>query len=152
MPETWSSPVLVDRDDDDCLALKQQLEQYAQDAGLLTKTRAKAGEKFKVTNRIVIEELESWFFGDWTAVKTAYPRVPGTIPAKASYRNPDDIQGGTWEALERILKRAGYFSGGLRKAECARQVARCMDIDQNRSLSFNKFYGAVHSIVAGAMA
>ncbi|WP_319576565.1 DUF4276 family protein [uncultured Desulfobacter sp.] len=152
MPETWSILVLVDRDDDDCMILKQQLEQYAQEAGLLTKTRARAGERFKVTNRIVIEELESWYFGDWTAVKTAYPRVSGTIPEKAPYRNPDDIQGGTWEALERILNRAGYFSGGLRKADCARQVARYMNIDQNRSLSFNRFYGAVQSIVSGAMA
>ncbi|HRF91475.1 MAG TPA: DUF4276 family protein, partial [Desulfobacter postgatei] len=75
MPETWSILVLVDRDDDDCMILKQQLEQYAKDTGLLTRSCARAGENFKVTNRIVIEELEAWYFGDWAAVKTAYPRV-----------------------------------------------------------------------------
>jgi hypothetical protein len=39
---------------------------------------------------------------------------------KGSYRDPDGVLGGTWEALERILKRAGYFKTGLRKMECAR--------------------------------
>ncbi len=112
MPDTWSILVLVDRDDDDCMILKQQLEQYARDAGFLTRSCARAGENFKVTNRIVIEELESWYFGDWAAVKTAYPKVPKNIPGKATYRDPDNIQGGTWEALERILKRAGLFCRG----------------------------------------
>jgi hypothetical protein len=152
LPENWSILVLVDRDNDDCQKLKAQLEAHAAGAGLMTKTQAGASHRFKVTNRIVIEELESWYFGDWQAVKKAFPKVPETIPEKAPFRNPDAIKGGTWEAFERILKRAGYFSTGLRKTECARQIARYMDVTQNRSHSFRVFNHAVNHIMAGGRA
>jgi hypothetical protein len=148
MPETWAIFVLVDRDNDDCVALKQQLENDAKEAGFLTKSNAQSGSQFKVANRIVIEELESWFFGDWQAVKDAYPKVPKTIPKKSPYRDPDAITGGTWESLERVFKRAGYFSTGLRKAECARQIAPHMKPERNQSRSFNAFCEAINSALA----
>ncbi|PKK87959.1 MAG: hypothetical protein CVV64_20855 [Candidatus Wallbacteria bacterium HGW-Wallbacteria-1] len=147
IPEAWSIIVLVDRDDDNCIELKQQLEIHAHSAGLITRSSSSEGRKFEVINRIVIEELEAWFFGDWNAVRTAYPRVPATIPKQAKYRNPDAIKGGTWEALERILQRAGYFSTGLRKSECAREIAQHMDIHHNTSHSFSMFKNAIESIL-----
>ena len=112
--------VLVDRDDDDCMVLKRYMNKVAADSGLLSKSMAGRGMVFQVVNRIAIEELEAWFFGDWKAVRAAFPRVPATLPNKAGFRDPDAILGGTWEALERVLKRAGYFKTGLRKMECAR--------------------------------
>jgi hypothetical protein len=84
----------------------------------------------------VIEELEAWYFGDWEAVRRAYPKVDATIPAQAKYRDPDAIKGGTWEALERALKKAGYFKSGLRKVELARAVAEHMEPGRNTSHSF----------------
>ncbi|MHB1280511.1 MAG: DUF4276 family protein [Acidithiobacillus ferrooxidans] len=143
LPENWAILVLVDRDDDDCTVLKQTLEGIAARAGLLSKSRAGNGNRFQVANRIAIEELEAWFFGDWAAVQAAYPRVPSTIPQKTGYRDPDGILGGTWEALERILKRASYFKTGLRKMECARTVAQQMEPNRNTSQSFRAFVGAV---------
>ncbi|MCW7753546.1 DUF4276 family protein [Desulfobotulus sp. H1] len=148
MPENWSVLVLVDRDDD-CSVLKHKLEQAAIRSGFITKRSAASGQRFNITNRIVIEELKAWYFGDWNAVKAAYPKVPVTIPQKAPYCNPDAISGGTWEALERVLKQAGYFSTGLRKAECAREIAMLMDIHQNRSGSFNIFLTAIQAISRG---
>ncbi len=152
LPQDWSILVLVDRDADDCAELKRQLEDHARAAGFQTKTMSASGQHFEVTNRIVIEELESWYFGDWSAVQSAYPRVNSRIPQQAPYRNPDDIKGGTCEALERILVRAGYFSTGLRKVECAREIAQCMDLQQNRSHSFNVFSKAIQTILAGSIA
>ena len=84
LPENWKILVLVDRDRDRCEDLKQQLESIAQQAGLISKSRAEADRRFQIVNRIVIEEFESWFFGDWKAVLQVYPRVPSTIPAKAA--------------------------------------------------------------------
>jgi hypothetical protein len=55
--------VIIDEDRADCQALKQVLEKEAHDAGLLTRTAA-AGQPYQVLNRIAIEELEAWFFGD----------------------------------------------------------------------------------------
>lgn len=143
LPSDWRIIVVVDRDDDNFNQLKIRLERMAADAGLLTKTKVGHGQQFQVVTRIAIEELEAWFFGDWTAVQTAYPRVLATVPQKAAFRDPDAIAGGTWEAIERVLKSAGYFSTGLRKLELARSVAGHMDIQCNRSRSFNAFVGAV---------
>jgi hypothetical protein len=126
--------VVVDRDDDACDELKASLEEMAATARLTTRAKAKNAPWF-VLNRIAIEELEAWYFGDWDAVREAYPRVPPTIPDKASYRDPDDIHG-TWEHFERVLQGAGYFEGGLRKIEAARDIAARMSPSRNRSHSF----------------
>jgi hypothetical protein len=96
-----------------------------------------------VVNRIAIEELEAWFFGEWSAVRQAYPRVSVRIPSQAAYRASDSIAGGTWEALERVLRKAGYFNQGLPKKEVANAVGRYMDPDANTSPSFLIFRAAV---------
>jgi hypothetical protein len=148
LPPSWAIVVLLDRDDDDCIVLKQQLENIAAHAGLTTKTHAGSGNSFRVANRIAIEELEAWFFGDWSAVKTAYPRLSSNISQKSLYRDPDTIRGGTWEAFERELKRSGYFKTGLRKLECARDIAPHMDVVGNTSRSFQEFRAAVSAAIA----
>jgi hypothetical protein len=142
IPSNWRIVVVVDRDDDECKMLKARLEKIALDAGLVTRSTA-GGKLYAVINRVAIEELEAWYFGDWQAVVTAYPRVPLNIPDKAAYRDPDAIAGGTWEALERTLQRAGYFGGGLPKIEAARNIAALMDPTKNRSRSFCAFRDAL---------
>jgi integrase len=134
----WRIVVLVDRDDDDCKRLKRRLEEMARDARLLTRSASRSNA-YTVVNRMAIEELEAWYFGDWAAVQAAYPRVPVNVPAKAKYRLPDAVKGGTWEAFERILQRAGYFKGGLRKIEAARAVAEHWVPTRNTSVSFRAF-------------
>lgn len=135
LPTGYKVLVVVDRDNDDCKALKDQLEKMAATGGL--RTRASSGNQgCQVINRIAVEELEAWYFGDWAAVKMAYPAVSMQISGKAAYRNPDGITGGTWEAFERILRRAGYFGGGLRKIEAAREIGRFASPNDNRSKSF----------------
>lgn len=139
--------VLVDRDDDNCIFLKSKLEAAAANAGLVTKT-ASRGSPYQVLNRIVVEELEAWFFGDWESVCKAYPRVPVTVPRQARYRVPDAITGGTWEALERVLQKAGYFSSGLRKIEAARAIAKHMQPDANTAHSFQVFRRSLLDLVS----
>lgn len=146
LPKNWRIVVLVDRDDEDCRKLKGQLEQMARDVGLRTKSAVHVG-RYAVVNRLAIEELETWYFGDWDAVKSAYPRVPINIPRKVKYRDPDAITGGTWEAFERILKQKGYFAGGLRKIEAARSIAPYMEPDRNRSKSFQVFRNALKEML-----
>jgi hypothetical protein len=147
LPENYRVVVVVDRDDDDCRELKQQLEQCAIEAGLATRSRRNQ-EHFTVINRIVVEELESWYFGDWQAVRTAYPRVSSTVTSRASFRNPDSIAGGTWEAFERVLQGAGYFRTGLRKIEAARAIAPHLDPARNRSHSFQVLRQALLEIAS----
>ena len=144
IPDTWRIVVVVDRDDDDCRALKQQLEDVARAAGLTTRTMDP--ERYVVVNRVAVEELEAWFFGDWEAVRAAYPKADRNIPRQAPYRDPDGIKGGTAEALLRVLRSAGYFGGGLRKVEAARSISQHMDPARNTSPSFRALRDALRQL------
>ena len=136
--------VLLDRDSDDCRCLKRKLEAMTRSAGAGLRSRTRAGARcWNIVNRIVIEELEAWYFGNWPAVRRAYPRVPDDVPGKAKYRHPDAITGGTCEAFEGVLQKRGYFSTGLRKTEAARDIGAHIDPDENRSPSFKAFYNAL---------
>jgi hypothetical protein len=143
LPEDWRIVVLVDRDSQDCLKLKKNLETAAGRAGLCTRSHPGSGSRVQVINRIAVEELEAWFFGDVEALCAAFPGVPPTLGQKARYRDPDAIKGGTSEALERELQRVGYFKGGLGKIEAARTIASHMMPERNRSRSFCNFRDAL---------
>lgn len=134
--------VMIDRDQDDCRTLKARLEDAAAGAGLRTRSQS-GGECWQVVNRIVVEELEAWYFGDWEAVRSAFPRVSSTVPNQRRYRRPDAIRGGTGEAFERVLQRYGYFRTGLRKIEAARSIAPQIDPERNSSPSFATFRDAL---------
>ncbi|MFL6196734.1 MAG: DUF4276 family protein [Thermoanaerobaculia bacterium] len=136
-PEDWGIAVLIDADGADCAGQKEELEEIARQAGFLTRTAA-GGARFQVLNRLAIEELEAWFFGDIPAVCEAYPGVPRSLGQRAGYRDPDAIRG-TWEALERELQRAGHHRGGLAKIKAAREIAAKMDPARNHSPSFRAF-------------
>lgn len=146
LPE-WRIVVLVDRDREDCRDLKAALEAIAADAGLRTKTRDGVN-RCQVLNRIAVEELEAWFFGDPDALRAVFPKLPATLEKKARYRNPDEIHGGTFEALERLLKGKGYYPEGVPKIELSRRVAEQMDPERNRSTSFCVFRDGVREICA----
>ncbi|MBK8097407.1 MAG: DUF4276 family protein [Planctomycetes bacterium] len=142
LPVDWRIVVVVDRDDEDCRELKQRLEQCAFDADLATRT-SQSASGWQIVNRIAIEELEAWYFGDWSAVRSVYTRVAATIPSRAAFRAPDAIAGGTWEAFERVLLRYGYFEGGLRKIEAARTIGLAFDPKRCSSPSFRIFRDAI---------
>lgn len=146
LPPDWRIVVLVDQDKDDCAALKMNLEEAAFQANLTTKTSVSTSGEFQVLNRIAIEELEAWFFGDVQAIEMAYPGVPHGIDRKKRFRDPDRIKGGTWEALQQLLQKAGHHKGGLAKVRAARDIANFMDPERNRSTSFRVFVEGLRSI------
>ena len=138
MPEDWRIVILVDEDRQDCKALKQRLVQATAAARLTGRALC----------RIAVEELEAWFFGDVEALRAVYPRIPANLHKRAKYRDPDAITGGTWEALDRLLRRYGYRVG-LIKTEAARRIAKHMDPGRNRSHSFQVFRRGVERLVQG---
>jgi len=145
IPEHYRLVVIIDRDEADCHDRKTELERMAQTAGLSTKSVPDPDGKFQVINRIAIEELEAWFFGDISALCAAYPDVPPTLHHRQAYRNPDAIRGGTAEALHRILQQAGHYRGvdRLPKREVARAVAEHMNPSHNTSPSFRVFWDTI---------
>jgi hypothetical protein len=149
LPDELRVLVLVDRDDDDCCELKQRLEKWAEEAGLATKSSPQ-GDKFQVLNRIAVEELEAWFLGDTEALLAAYPKVPATFPQRRGLRKPDAVGGGTWEALEKLLKAAGYYPTGMPKTEVARAISKHMQLGSNRSHSFQVFVSGLRAFAEQA--
>ena len=143
MPAEYRIVVVLDRDADDCMELKSALERICGSAGLRSR-RAAGGPDWQVVTRIAIEELEAWYFGDWPAVRAAYPRLSPHPP----HRDPDAIRGGTWEAFERILQRHGYFRQGLLKVRAATDIGRHIDPARNRSRSFAVFRDAIAEAAA----
>ncbi|WP_019571483.1 DUF4276 family protein [Thioalkalivibrio sp. ALMg3] len=142
LPDDYRIVVVVDRDEEDGWRLKQRLETICVSAGLTSRSAA-GDERWQVVNRVAIEELEAWYFGDWEAVRTVYPRVSANIPSQQSFRDPDAIRGGTWEAFERILQRRRYFSTGLRKVEAARAIGAQIVPERSSSRSFSAFCEAI---------
>lgn len=143
IPNDWCILVIVDRDDDDCTTLKNRIETIVQAVGLTTPRQA-VNRKFNVVIRIAIEELEAWYFGDWEAVRAAYPGIRASSP----YRDPDAVKGGTWQALERILQKAGYMRGGFQKVTAAKEIAPHFNPQRNRSHSFQVFYKTLQTIIS----
>jgi hypothetical protein len=139
--------ILVDCDDDNCVELKARLEAMARGAGLATKSAPGPAGDFAVVNRIAVEELEAWFLGDGEAVRNAFPRVR-RFEARAKFRDPDGIHGGTWEALHRLLQNHNYYGSAYPKIEVARCIALHMNITTNRSRSFSNFRSGVESLFA----
>lgn len=129
-------------DDDDCEQLREQLDAVATRAGFVPR-----GPTRGILNRIAVEELEAWFFGDFGAVSAAYPRVPVTAAAKSAFRVPDAIRGGTAEAFERLLQQHGYHKGGLAKVDAARAVSVHMDVENNQSRSFQVFRDGLRELL-----
>lgn len=136
--------VIVDADNDDCHILKARLDHMANAAGLSTNA-APVHEAIHVLNRLAIEELEAWFFGDMEAIRVAYPRVPANLAQKRPYRHPDAIRG-AWETLERVLQRAGYYRGGLAKIQVARDISQHMQPACNRSPSFQALCRGIENL------
>ena len=137
--------VLVDRDDDDCEQLKAELERMAVAAGLSTKSAPAADGQFVVLNRIVIEELESWFIGDPSALRKAFTSLPKIEQNAGIFRNPDN--GGSWEALHRFLKKHGIYKSSFPKIDASRRIAPHMNVEQNRSRSFRVFVDGMDALL-----
>ena len=96
-----------------------------------------------------IEELEAWFLGDINAIQKAYPNVK--LQILESYVN--DSICGTWETLAKALghdvaklKKNPYSLTGTLKCAWADNITPYMDINNNRSDSFNTFMASIKKL------
>lgn len=132
--------VIVDLDNRDCLSFKQEL------SAVLHACNPRPNAKF----RIAIEEVEAWLLGDRDAVRAAYPHAKTAV----LNRYVQDSICGTWEVLADAIHRGGsarlrqrgYREAGRAKSEWARRIARYMNVDRNRSKSFQVFRDTVRDL------
>lgn len=139
--------VLIDKDSDRCEALKGRLESIAHQAGLATKTSPMKDRAFHLVTRIAVEELEAWFLGDPLALRVAFRGLDGK-PWPKRFSNPDNVAGGTWEALHRYLRQHNIYPGTYPKIEAARLIAPHLEVERNASHSFRAFCGGVEALLA----
>ena len=140
LPDSAAVIVVVDLDDRDCMAFKQELLDVL----------AACNPRPRTLFRIAIEESEAWLLGDCNAVKAAYPRARDSV--LNGYKQ--DSICGTWEVLADAvnrggsapLKRAGYPEAGQAKCEWAGKIAPHMDVDQNQSKSFQVFRDGIRKL------
>ena len=125
--------VVVDLDRKDCREFKQELLDLA----------SRIQPSPNVLFRIAIEEMEAWLLGDCAAITTAYPGAKQQ--PLAAY--PQDSICGTWEVLadalypggSSALTLLGFPYTGQTKCEWAKLIAPCLDVERNKSPSFQVF-------------
>ena len=137
--------VLVDLDNrPDCLAFKSDL------ASFLNYCEKKPKSLF----RIAIEELEAWFFGDQLSIKKAYPKARQQILDEYA----QDSQCGTWEKLAEAIYPGGLNALGKhekrsirileQKKTWAKEICPLMDVENNKSASFQCFRDGLRRMFA----
>ena len=147
LPENMRIVVLVDEDREDCLQLKRRLEKDAALAGLHTRA-SRGGPNWQVVNRIAVEELEAWFFGEWAAVQGAFPGVPATVTTSSGVSPMRRDCRRYLGSIGTNPNRHGYFKTGLRKVEAARNIGTCFNQDACISPSFATFRNALTEALA----
>ncbi len=99
---------------------------------------------------IAIEEVESWYLGDISAIQSAYPNAKVAI--LNSYVNDSICD--TWEKLadaifsggSQCLAKLGWQAVGKEKMAWASNITPHMDIDNNQSPSFCYFRDKLRSL------
>jgi len=112
--------ILHDQDSNDCKKLKAELVE-------LTKNNS----ELPVLIRIACRELENWYLGDLEAIEKAFPESKASKQKNRSkFRNPDNLQG--FDELRKIVN-------GCSQTGAAREIPPFMNIENNKSESFNQF-------------
>ncbi len=131
----WRTPdtefvVLRDQDSGDCVAIKRGLVEKCIHA-----------EKPKALVRIACRELESWYLGNLKAVEeTIGPSGIARKQNSRKYRLPDLLANPAQELTK--------LSPAYQKVSGSRAIGPHLDIDNNRSTSFNCFVSGVRCLVA----
>lgn len=110
--------IIHDQDSNDCKILKEKLIQVVR----------QHNESIPLLVRIACKELENWYLGDLYAVEKLYPSSNASkLSNKSKFRNSDLLNG-----TEEMDKLSSSFT----KTSCAREIFHFMDIDNNKSISF----------------
>lgn len=124
--------VLHDQDANDCVELKQSLLS-------LCNANLQGASPPPHLVRIVCRELEAWYLGDMDAIQTAYPDFKASQHRNRSkFRTPDSCN--AKDELRKILP-------AFQQIATAKAIAPHLDIEANRSRSFQNFVSGLHRFV-----
>jgi hypothetical protein len=129
----WQNPharfvIVRDKDSADCLSVKQRLTALCEQVG-----------RRDCLIRIVCHELEAWFLGDLQAIERAFELKRLSRQAgQEKFRQPDLIANAT-EELKKLV-------GSYQKIGGARTIAPYLELERNRSHSFQVFIDGVRRL------
>jgi hypothetical protein len=132
--KAWQNPdamfvVMRDQDSGDCVEIKNNLVTKCREAG-----------KPDTLVRIACHELESFYLGDLEAVASSIgPNNLGRQQNKAKFRNPDNLN----NAAQELKKLAPSYQ----KVSGSRAIGPKLDIENNRSTSFNALISGVRRLI-----
>ena len=132
----WKTPdtkfvVLRDQDRGDCYEIKDDLVRICSD-----------NNRNNVLVRIVCRELESWYFGDLTAVEQGLElKDLKKYMNWKKYRNPDSILNPSKELIK-ITKKRYYKING------SREIGKYLSFDRNKSVSFGHFINGLKKLIS----
>jgi len=133
----WQHPntlfiVMRDQDSGDCTVIKQGLVKKCIDSG-----------KPDTLVRVACRELESFYLGDLKAVSQAIgPANIETLQNKAKFRTPDKLASPSQE-LKKLAPPYQKVSG-------SRVIGPMLDLDNNKSKSFNALINGVRRLIGEA--
>lgn len=134
----WQAPdtlfvVLRDKDQGDCIQIKDRLIQICRGAG-----------RPETLVRIACHELESWYLGDLTAVERGLA-INGLArhQGNAKYKNPDRLANPVQE-LQRLT------GNQYQKVAGSRDIGPHLALDRNSSHSFSVFIGGIQRLISEA--
>lgn len=132
----WQKPdsvfvVLRDQDAGDCREIKRRLNELCVQAG-----------RGSVLVRIACHELESFYLGDLAAVEKGLEIVGlASKQGQAKFRDPDTLANPS-EELRRLTNK------GYQKLLGSRAISPHLDLDANKSRSFNTLLSGLRRLVA----
>lgn len=140
--------VVVDLDKRDCQDFKREL------LAILDKCDPKPQTLF----RIAIEEGEAWLLGDRKAVLAAYPKARTKVLDTYVQDAVAKTKEKTWEKLAdaiypggaAVLAKRGYPEIGIRKCEWSEKIAPHVDVEQNKSNSFQVFRDGLRKLAGSS--
>jgi hypothetical protein len=127
--------VAMDQDEADCLEVKRKLLEI-----MAGKCHCEASV------RIICKELESWFLGDIQAIEKAFPGFKmQQYAGKSELRNVDGLS----KPSHHLLRMIPEYSNRERlpKLDASQKIAPYLDIEHNRSVSFNQTISAIKKLV-----
>ena len=99
---------------------------------------------------IAVEEIEAWLLGDESAIVKAYPQAKTKGKLRILHNYEQDSICGTWEVLADVVYPGGLLklrkSGdnpGMLKSEWAKNIGVHMDLQNNKSPSFQRFLAEI---------
>ena len=128
----WQEPnvrfvIVRDNDNANCIELKENLRAVCEHAN-----------RPETLIRLVCQELESWYLGDLQALDKAFGTTLNSSRNRKRFANPDKWQKPSVE-IKRLLPAFQKIAG-------ARAIAEHLNVQNNRSRSFQVFFEGVQSL------